>query len=1186
MRLGRDEGMDITEKISAENKIYLDEISNRLFTNHAAIMVGAGFSKNAIPSTSSCKGFSSWNELGDAFYDKLYGRNANSPKKEYMSVLKLAEEVEATFGRPVLDDILKNHIPDLEYEPSELHKKLLDLPWIDVFTTNYDTLLERATKYIFNRKYTVVYSKDDLVYATNPRIIKLHGSFLSFRPFTITEEDYRTYPQKNAPFVNTVQQSLLENTLCLIGFSGDDPNFLQWIGWLRDNLESNISKIYLVGAFKLSTTQKKLLEKRNIVLVNLSDNHYDALNIFIEYLSVKSRINNIMLWPYNTNNKRLPPTDKKELEKELVKLIDLWKEERKTYPGWVILPEEKRNSFSMNTEYWIYELDTKHNISDDIKYNFVFELCWRLDKMLYPLDKKIVNLLLSCIREEYYSEKNILLSIYLLKYYRQNGLIEEWNSLYSKLSEIESITDSLKGELDYENSLQFLFCLDYPQLKKITSNWKYPNNTPFENAKKAGILAEIGQLNKAIEIVENSLVTIREQQQSIISSTDCKLLSQESFILDLYLNLIFAKNNTNYETKYKEYKDRVSFLNKYLCNPNREQNHFKDLLSGIYQEEKTEEFKYKFDIGDSIITHRFGKSFKEEKNAFSFLLYCENVGMPFCIHTNWCTYNLLSKEALLAIERIAEYNLIWAVTIYFRIAESKKADILFTRKSIINLSIEYINSFCNKLITILNDNEKDIYEDNNDSKNFAQVLAEILPEIISRLCTKCNTETKSRILKLICAILTSNYQHKYENIDNLIKRFMKSLFPSEIERFFIDILKLPIPKEISLNENKLMPPLFYIDCSTNIRSKISNTYLVPYFEAIESENEKIVNWGILTLEKIFELKLLNHNLQTKFGNLLWRKKDSSGFPNNKLLCKSTYVRHPHPANIEPLEMVKNYLKKIQCAKLEINGVYMSGHSDYIDIFISELNNLLVENLLEQDEILFFTNKVFLLWEENSSVLKNEYFRKESLICFNNIILILGKLLDRLKINFDNTKLIKLIDEAETYNIPCLYLKYKISDASSMNKLSKELEKNIGSESKDIRIEALLAIKKIVTDKQCLDDNKLIDILCFSILYGNNHLVVHNINILINIITNQKEIISTQKNRLLNILSHLTSFTEYKNNNSILSFEEKLLIRSVTMHLAFIINKNLDNDTMEPEIEYWENLSENEDEFSDIRNQWK
>ena len=121
---------------------------------------------------------------------------------------------------------------------------------------------------------------------------------------------------------------------------------LQWIGWLRDNLESNISKIYLVGAFNLSTTQKKLLEKRNIVLVNLSDNHYDALNIFTEYLSVKSRINNIMLWPYTNNSQRLPPTDKKELENKLVELIDLWKKERETYPGWVILPEEKRSLFS------------------------------------------------------------------------------------------------------------------------------------------------------------------------------------------------------------------------------------------------------------------------------------------------------------------------------------------------------------------------------------------------------------------------------------------------------------------------------------------------------------------------------------------------------------------------------------------------------------------------------------------------------------------------------------------------------------------------------------------------------------------------------------------------------------------------------------------------------------------------
>ena len=71
-----------------------------------------------------------------------------------------------------------------------------------------------------------------------PRIAKLHGSFPSNRPFIFTEEDYRTYPRRFAAFVNLVQQSMMENVFCLLGFSGDDPNFLYWTGWVRDHLGS------------------------------------------------------------------------------------------------------------------------------------------------------------------------------------------------------------------------------------------------------------------------------------------------------------------------------------------------------------------------------------------------------------------------------------------------------------------------------------------------------------------------------------------------------------------------------------------------------------------------------------------------------------------------------------------------------------------------------------------------------------------------------------------------------------------------------------------------------------------------------------------------------------------------------------------------------------------------------------
>lgn len=66
----------------------------------------------------------------------------------------------------------------------------MNLSWRDVFTTNYDTLLERTADIVTDRRYNVVLNQEDLVNSNDaPRIIKLHGSFPSQRPFIITEED-------------------------------------------------------------------------------------------------------------------------------------------------------------------------------------------------------------------------------------------------------------------------------------------------------------------------------------------------------------------------------------------------------------------------------------------------------------------------------------------------------------------------------------------------------------------------------------------------------------------------------------------------------------------------------------------------------------------------------------------------------------------------------------------------------------------------------------------------------------------------------------------------------------------------------------------------------------------------------------------------------------------------------------
>ena len=245
---------------------YLELISRHLQEHHAALFVGSGFSRNADKVTSDVPDIPLWDELANKFNEKLGDYNQNDP-------LALAENVEIAYGRSELDRILLENIKDANYRPSSLYEKLLRLPWSDVFTTNYDTLLERAGEKLLEKTFTIVTNKNDLVGSSGTtRLIKLHGSFPSQRPFIITAEDYRTYPQKFAPFVNTVQQSLLENTLCMIGFSGNDPNFNNWIGWIRDNLGAeNAPYLYLLNHESVSDVRREWLRRRNIITIDLSE---------------------------------------------------------------------------------------------------------------------------------------------------------------------------------------------------------------------------------------------------------------------------------------------------------------------------------------------------------------------------------------------------------------------------------------------------------------------------------------------------------------------------------------------------------------------------------------------------------------------------------------------------------------------------------------------------------------------------------------------------------------------------------------------------------------------------------------------------------------------------------------------------------------------------------------------------
>ena len=241
-------------------------------------MIGSGYSLNAKAKTKGTSRFPLWEELTNILAAELYPANAKARQNAVASAgsssgaLRLAEEFESAFGRNKLNQLLEDAIPNNLHEPADVHTQLLELPWVDVYTTNYDTLLERAASKIFQRNYMVVAQTQELPGSRRPRIIKLHGCFERRQKYVITEEDFRRYANESAAFVNEFRVSLIENVFCLFGFSGDDPNFLQWTGWVRDQLGKDAPYLYWFH-FKndLQTFQTRLLEDRRIIPIGMKE---------------------------------------------------------------------------------------------------------------------------------------------------------------------------------------------------------------------------------------------------------------------------------------------------------------------------------------------------------------------------------------------------------------------------------------------------------------------------------------------------------------------------------------------------------------------------------------------------------------------------------------------------------------------------------------------------------------------------------------------------------------------------------------------------------------------------------------------------------------------------------------------------------------------------------------------------
>ncbi len=1194
---------------SNDIKAFISEIAEKLWTGHASIMIGAGFSKNANKANSSVKSFPNWTELGDIFYEKLNAKKPIDSDRAYLNVLKLADEIEATFGKDYMNKLIKNEIPDKEYIPSELHVKLLSLPWKDVFTTNYDTLLERSADQIIERRYDIVTKTADLVWSTSPRIIKLHGSIGSARPFIISGEDYRQYPNKYAPFVNTVQQSLLENTLCLIGFSGDDPNFINWIGWIRDNLgKENSPKIYMIGVHTISHGQKRLLDERNIIYIDLFQfytdikNQYKAISLFIKELNELN----------NSNPEDWLKNDIKYIDSRnnIYEIHEAWKNLRNTYPGWLILPSDKRESLLNITDSINLSVVFINKFSPPNDLFFLFEFNWRIEKGLQPLYnawEDIYKLIiekynpfheklniegsitkLTNIDFDWIEIQNawIALQFGLLRLYREEGWNEKWNTISTRLDILLSdLSAEQLARYYYEKCLFYAYNFDLDTLKENISNWPIDMSMPYWEAKRATLIAEFDSTVDAVKILESALKEVRSRLNLSPIRNNYSLVSMESYLMLLHRLVSKADEmrQSIYQLKFTDnYQQRWQDIKKYECNPWDELRDFELQMQTILNVPKRKEKIASFDIGRYTNVYRFGAN-SSYRLAWSYFMFLEEIGLPYHLPNLTSLNNTCFKNALSVIADSSAYT---ANVAMIRYGDSTLTNSIYNRALLTSMNKDQVTTKLLQYSELL----KQTILHNQSNNNINITLSRTLPDIISRLCSKATYESRIKLLSITYDIYIKNIVSSYNHIDILIERLVKSFSAEEQYQLIPRFLDFPIYFDQLKNGN--YDPFNFINVIIGyVGVKINKEYADDLIrKLLKNDYTRTIAHSRLVI--LYRYNLLNRSQLEKMAINSWKQLNSDGFPAKTKYYNCSFLGLPYPKNVNPFNLLRKYISEtsfpINSKKgdnsfgfhLEDFPIFRNilGTYDYKENYnwTSEEIDKLISNILEWWD----ADKHYLLNNKNifgrsiSEEFKDQFYLVKEIIV--SIISYNSKHL-RNK-NIDNIR--RIIKEIPQYNIYNLEIRASlISVFNNYHELEAEIIEAISSDNNDRMLDGINAVSELIYNENNISN--LIDTVTSNFRCGKKEGLTYTIDCIISILSKwNKEISLLSKQNIELGLLYMISYTRISIEDSENEINSKLdIVKLIIQVLVFY--RKVNNNSIA--LNKWESIINNENEFLEIIN---
>jgi hypothetical protein len=214
----------------------IEEFTQALDLGEAAIFIGAGLPRRA--------GYPGWRELLATVADELEISIDQEPDLAGVAQWFINH---SGAERSRIAQIVRDSFPPQSDVPLP-YRILSRLPLRDVWTTNYDNLVERAWELV-GRGLDVKSRVQDLAVRNRnaPTVLyKMHGTVDHPTEIVIATDDFETYRHTRAAFLPILHAHLLSQTFLFLGVSFTDPNIKFLLGLIREQMGSEKRQHYAV----------------------------------------------------------------------------------------------------------------------------------------------------------------------------------------------------------------------------------------------------------------------------------------------------------------------------------------------------------------------------------------------------------------------------------------------------------------------------------------------------------------------------------------------------------------------------------------------------------------------------------------------------------------------------------------------------------------------------------------------------------------------------------------------------------------------------------------------------------------------------------------------------------------------------------------------------------------------------